>query len=181
MATFEPVSAVSPHLESQSRERLSPPFAAGEREMLTAFLDFQRATVLTKCMGVLDADARRIVAPSARMTLAGLVSHLKWTEHYWFVRVLAGVDETAPYDGIDSDADWSPAHDVSFEQLLFEYDQQCARSSEIAAGVELGGVAKHGNRPATLRWILLHMIEETARHLGHADIVREFIDGTTGV
>lgn len=176
-----PGSAVS-GTDGRRAARSEPPFAGDERAMLTAFLDFQRATVLVKCAGVSNNDARRPVVPSSRMTLAGLVSHLRWVEHFWFVRKLAGVtDEPALFDGPDPDGDWSPDPDVPLLRLLEEYEAQCARSRAIAAGLELDAVSRTGRRPATLRWVLLHLIEETARHNGHADLVRELLDGETGL
>jgi len=161
-------------------ERVDPPFAADERTMLTAFLDYQRATLRLKCAGLTDAAARRAVTPSPRLTLAGLVSHLRWTEQFWFERKMAGLLDPAPYDGADPDADWLPPEEIGLAELLADYDKQCERSREIAAGLDLDAVARVGSRPATLRWVLQHLIEETARHNGHADLIREFLDGVTG-
>jgi len=150
--------------------------------MLTAFLDYQRATVRLKCLSVSEENARRPAVPSSpRMTLAGLVSHLRWVEHFWFERKLAGRDDPAPYDGPDPDADWDPAAGIGIARLLDDYDAQCDRSRAVAAELDLSAESRFGTRPATLRWVLNHLIEETARHNGHADLLRELLDGQKGL
>ena len=148
--------------------------------MLVSYLDYHRATVRLKCAGVPEADAHRAVLPSPLVTLAGLVTHLRWAEHYWFEAMMAGEKDRSPGTAADPDGDWRPPPGVPLADLLEEYEAACARSREIAAGLPLDHTASDDRRPATLRWVLVHMIEETARHNGHADVVREFLDGTTG-
>jgi uncharacterized damage-inducible protein DinB len=160
------------------------PAHADERTMLNAFLDSHRATVRIKCEGLAEADAHRAVLPSPLMTMAGLVSHLRWVEADWFATCLLGEPDRGPWTDEDPDAEMR-VDDVPLAQLLDEYDAQCARSREIAASLDLDvrekGELPDGAEPATLRWILHHMIEETARHNGHLDIIRELVDGTTGL
>jgi uncharacterized damage-inducible protein DinB len=166
-----------------SRNR--PPFGADERTQLVGWLDMQRAIIDWKCEGLSDEDAHRRVLPSSpAMTMAGLVSHMRWVEHCWFeVIFLGGPAEGPQFDDGPEDADMM-VDGIPLAQLLDEYERQCAVSNEIiAAAPSLDDVGRHpdfGVSAATLRWILLHMIEETARHAGHADAVRELLDGEKG-
>lgn len=154
-----------------------------ERTALTQRLDWQRQTVRLKAEGLSEADAHRAFLPSPLMTVAGLVSHLRWVENSWFEVCLLGEPDLGPWtDGGHPDVEMM-VDDVPLERLLDEYDAQCARSREITAGLDLDTVEKAappGTNSASLRWILLHMIEETARHNGHLDILRELADGVTG-
>ena len=154
-----------------------------ERAALNDRLRFQRQTVRKKAEGLSEADAHRAFLPSPLMTIAGLVSHLRWNEHSWFEVSLLGLPNRGPWTANGHpDAEMMVDH-VPLTQLLGEYDEQCARSSEIADGLPLDAVereAPSGGTACSLRWILLHMIEETARHNGHLDIMREFADGLTG-
>jgi hypothetical protein len=161
--------------------RRPPPFVADERTQLVGWLDLQRAIVHMKCEGLSDADARRPVLPgSPRMTMAGAVSHLRWVEHCWFEVVFLGRPAVGPqFDAGPEDAGMMPSGQP-VDRLLADYERQCARSNEIAAAHSLDDVGKHpGFRAAaaTLRWILIHMVEETARHAGHMDAIRELLDG----
>jgi len=160
--------------------RRPPPFVADERTQLVGWLDLQRAIVHMKCEGVSDADARRpVLRGSPLMTMAGAVSHLRWVEHCWFEVVFLGRPAVGPQfdDGPD---DGVMPSGQPLDRLLADYEAQCARSNEIAAAHWLDDVGKHpGFRAAaaTLRWILIHMVEETARHAGHMDAIRELLDG----
>jgi hypothetical protein len=161
--------------------RRPPPFVADERTQLVGWLDLQRAIVHMKCEGLSDADARRPVLPgSPLMTMAGAVSHLRWVEHCWFEVVFLGRSAVGPqfHDGPEDAGVMPPGQPL--DRLLADYERQCALSNEIAAAHSLDDVGKHpGFRAAaaTLRWILIHMVEETARHAGHMDAVRELLDG----
>jgi uncharacterized damage-inducible protein DinB len=161
-----------------SRQR--PPGDADERAMLCGWLDWQRATVRLKCTGVSDDDAQRALLPtSPTMTIAGLVSHLRWVEHGWFEAGFLGLPNQSP---TGPDAEWR-APGVPLAQLLDEYDAQCTRSREITAAHPLDQLEAHappGLELVSLRWIVSHLLEETARHLGHLDLLREQTDGTTG-
>ena len=164
-----------------------PPLTSDERTQLTGWLDVQRSFVRMKCEGLSEEDAHRKVLPtSPLMTPAGLVAHLRWNEYSWFQLALMGVPDTGqtPWtEGGHPDAEMF-VDDIPLAQLLDEYDAECARSNETIATLSLdtleqGPYAAKGDA-ASLRYILCHMIEETARHVGHLDIIREIIDGVTG-
>jgi hypothetical protein len=164
-----------------------PPLASGERTQLIGWLDLQRSFVRMKCTGLSDEDAHRKVLPtSPLMTPAGLVAHLRWVEYSWFQLNVMGVPDTGqtPWtEGGHVDAEMF-VDDVPLAQLLDEYDAECARSNASIADLSLdaleqGQYAARGEA-ASLRYVLCHMIEETARHVGHLDIIRELIDGATG-
>jgi hypothetical protein len=162
--------------------RSRPPLVADERTQLVGWLDLQRALVPWKCESLGEADAHRALLPSSPlMTVAGLVSHLRWTEHCWFeVLFLDRPAEVNPQFGDVDDADFM-VDDVPLAQLVDEYAAQCAVSNEIVAAASLDDVAANAAfQQATLRWILQHMLEETARHVGHLDLLREQLDGATG-
>ncbi|MBF8189543.1 DinB family protein [Nonomuraea sp. K274] len=166
-------------------ERIRPPLVADERTQLLGWLDMQRAIVRWKCEGLSDEDAYRSVLPaSPLMTMAGLVSHLRWTEHCWFEMLFLGgpSDRNPQFDESQEDADMRP-DGVPLAQLRDEYERQCQVSNEIVAAHSLDDVGKHPDYrsgSASLRWMLIHMVEETARHAGHADAIRELLDGQTG-
>ncbi|AOP48218.1 DinB family protein [Streptomyces lydicus] len=165
-----------------SRNR--PPFDADERTQLVGWLDMQRAIIQWKCEGLSEADAHRAVLPSSpRMTMAGLVSHMKWVEHLWFEVLFLGRPAVGPlFDDVTEDADMD-VEGIPLPRLLDEYAAQCAVSNEIIAAHALDDVGKHPefrSAAASLRWMLFHMIEETARHAGHTDAIRELLDGQKG-
>ncbi|MFF8314614.1 DinB family protein [Streptomyces lydicus] len=165
-----------------SRNR--PPFGADERTQLVGWLDMQRAIIQWKCEGLSEADAHRAVLPSSpKMTMAGLVSHMRWVEHLWFEVLFLGRPAVGPLlDDATEDADMD-VDGIPLPQLLDEYARQCAVSNEIIAAHALEDVGKHPefrSAAASLRWMLLHMIEETARHAGHMDAIRELLDGEKG-
>jgi len=167
-------------------DRSRPPKDADERTQLIGWLDMQRAIILWKCEGLSDKDAVRPVLPaSPLMTMAGLISHMRWTEHCWFDVILAGGDTSEnPQFADPEDADFLLGAETPLARLVEEYERQCARSNEIVAAYALEDMSRHAEHPssgkASLRWILLHMIEETARHAGHADAIRELLDGEIG-
>ncbi|WP_026876874.1 DinB family protein [Jiangella gansuensis] len=164
--------------------RTRPDLTADERAQLVGWLDLQRAIVHWKCEGLSEQDAHRPVLPtSPLMTMAGLVSHLRWTEHCWFeVLFLGRSAEPNPQFREPDDGDMM-VDDVPLAQLLAEYERQCEISNEIVAAHSLDDVGRHPDfrsGAASLRFMLTHMVEETARHAGHADIVRELLDGQKG-
>jgi len=154
----------------------------GERDQLDGFLDFLRATVVMKATGLTDEQARRpLVESSPLTTVAGLLAHLTYVEHVWFCHVLDGQDnQWAERLAADPDAEFRVGHETPLATLIADYEAQCAVSREIAArlGLEAEGLSRHG--AVNLRWVLIHMVEETGRHAGHLDLLRENIDGSTG-
>jgi uncharacterized damage-inducible protein DinB len=166
--------------------RIDPPRQATERETLESMLDYYRATIPWKLEGLSDEDLRKVIVPSG-WSLLGLVKHLAYVERNWFrVRLSGESGLPVPWTDEDPDADFRVEPGESTEQILGFYVDECERSRAIAAGVGLDDLAAEwpADRPAekrpNLRWILVHMIEETARHAGHADVVRELIDGKIG-
>ena len=156
-----------------------------ERTILTTFLDYARGTVHAKCAGLSDADARRAPLPgSPLMTISGLVSHLRWVESSWIEDTLLGRAIDAPWTEEDPDREFRIAGEVPLAQLLAEYRTACARHRDLVASLDLDtpsrGALAWRAEPVTLRWILFHLTEETARHNGHLDILRELADGTRG-
>jgi len=162
-----------------------PPLTAGEREQLAGWLDLQRSFVRMKCEGLSEADAHRKVVPtSPLMTPAGVVAHLRWVEYSWFQLGIAGVPDTGqtPWtEGAHPDAEML-VDGVPLARLLDEYDEECTRSNATIADLPLEAVeqGQPEDKAASVRYVLCHMIEETARHVGHLDIIRELLDGATG-
>ncbi|MCP3802996.1 DinB family protein [Allokutzneria sp. A3M-2-11 16] len=164
--------------------RKRPAFTADERTQLIGWLDLQREIVQWKCAGVSEADAHRAVLPaSPNMTMAGLVAHLRWVEQTWFEVMLLDAPAVGPqFDSAVEDADMR-VDGIPLAQLLAEYETQWRKSNEIVARHSLDDTGKNRDwavGQASVRWILLHMIEETARHAGHMDAIRELLDGETG-
>jgi uncharacterized damage-inducible protein DinB len=161
--------------------RPDPPLApdelvstAGEREMLETFLDLYRTVVTRKLSGVDDEQARQRLVPSPT-TLTGIAKHLAAVEREWFQITLA---QQPPHPSGD---DWSIGPDEKIAELLAEYERACEESRRTAARFGLDDRVPHRRMgQVSLRWIYVHMIEETARHAGHADILREQTDGAVG-
>jgi uncharacterized damage-inducible protein DinB len=150
--------------------------------MLTTWLDFQRATLLWKCEQ-LDGDAlaRRGVPPSP-LSLLGIVRHMTLVEWSWFVRVFTGDEQPAPVaTDADRDADFNDLHPERAMAEIEAFERQCDISRAVVEGApNLDVMAASAKRQVSLRWIMIHMIEEYARHNGHADLLRERIDGAVG-
>ncbi|GGL38438.1 DinB family protein [Planomonospora parontospora] len=175
-------------LDDQGRPE--PPLEADEAGTLVGFLDFQRATLAWKCAG-LDAAGLGATVGASSMTLGGLLKHMAYVEDAWFSRWLHGRDRRPPWDTVDweADPDWdwhSAAGDPPGE--LHALWQDAVARSRVLTGEALaaGGLEQRARRSwpdgraPSLRWILVHMIEEYARHNGHADLLRESVDGLTG-
>jgi uncharacterized damage-inducible protein DinB len=154
---------------------------AGEREAMEAFLEYYRGLLPAKVRGLSEQDARRRLVPSAT-TLAGLLKHLAAVERGWFQRRLGGVDEAAIEGNARGDGpSWIVAETQAIDDLAAELEEACARSRAVAAGLRLEDSVPHPRLGrVSLRWVYLHMIEEYARHAGHADILREQTDGAVG-
>ncbi|MDP9328436.1 MAG: DinB family protein [Actinomycetota bacterium] len=155
------------------------PRVGDERELLTATVDYQRAVLLRKVGGLDEDDLRRVMTPSG-LTLLGLVRHLAYVERYWFQVVFAGRDADLPWSDADPDADWHPEPGETAPEIVELYRAESAVARRIASESELDAMSAHKDVQVSMRWILLHMLEELARHLGHADLMREELDGATG-
>jgi uncharacterized damage-inducible protein DinB len=145
--------------------------------MLEAWLDFQRATLLVKCAGLTDDQLRLRACPPSTLSLLGLVRHMNEVEQAWFGRFVG--DDAKVYDRPDADFEDVDGADVAAD--LAAYRAQVARSQERVAGHGLDETfTGFRGRPVSLRWLVIHLIQEYARHNGHADLIRERIDGATG-
>jgi uncharacterized damage-inducible protein DinB len=152
-----------------------------EREILDAWLDFHRSVVIGKVSGVDAAAASRRHVPS-QTTLAGLVRHLAVTEREWFQQTVAGKLPASGEGPEDPDTSWDVDENEDLQGLVQAYEDECARSRAVAAERGLDEVVVHPQLgEVSVRWVLVHVIEETARHAGHADILRELTDGSIGV
>lgn len=150
-----------------------------ERGMLTGFLDANRREVCRR-LDRLDRAAASAVATSTGVTVLNLVQHLTWCEHAWFEHHFLGEE----WCGIDDDRSFDLEPDDTVESVLARYRAKCDRSREIVAAAPLDALSAEPHfffGTVELRWVLMHMIEETARHVGHQDILREETDGTTGM
>ncbi|WP_371642997.1 DinB family protein [Streptomyces mirabilis] len=164
-----------------------PPAHADERAMLEAWLDFHRATLALKCSGLKDDQLRLAAAAPSSMTLLGLVQHLAEVERNWFQRVFAGQD-LPPVFGESNLDGFVLLPDRTLDEVMAVWQAEVARGRELIADASLDDSgrlpeqeAHHvGDQGVSLRWIMVHMIEEYARHNGHADFIRERIDGVTG-
>jgi uncharacterized damage-inducible protein DinB len=163
--------------------RTDHPTAWDERSTLTTMLDYTRATARAKCEGVSEEHARSAPLPeSPLMTMSGLISHLHWVEYSWFQVVYLGEEDAGPWTDEDPDREMRIGVDTPIAELLDTYEAQCARYRELVASRDLDSRAvrsRHGEQ-VTLRWILLHLVEEIARHNGHLDLLREMADGVRG-
>jgi len=177
-------AAASPPITASSRTD-DIPGRWDERAVLTTMLDYVRDTVHVKCAGLSDEQARRAPLPGSPLTnISSLVSHLRWVEYYWIRVVLLGEEDRAPITEQDPDAEMRLGLDVPIARLLAEYRASCGQLRELVAPLDLDtqsrGTLSWRREPVTLRWVLMHLIEETARHNGHIDILREMADGVTG-
>ncbi len=155
----------------------------GEREMLEAWLEFHRTTLLLKCEGLDDQARRARPVITSKLSLHGLVRHMAEVERSWFQRVLQ-CDPGTPYlwyDPAIEDSEMAPLDCADWEADLAAWQAECEASRKAAAahGLDDAGLTRRGEA-CSLRWIYAHMIEEYARHNGHADLIRELTDGTVG-
>ncbi|GAA2010622.1 DinB family protein [Nocardiopsis rhodophaea] len=168
---------------TDTEKRIVTAGRADERETLEAFLDDQRAAVIGRASGVSESDARRRLVPS-KTTLAGMLKHLAIVERNWFQHHLLGRDKAElgiDFELPEEDPSWDLTDDDTLPALVADYERACAESRAAAADLPLEqSFVEPRIGELSLRWIYVHMIEETARHAGHADIIREQIDGTSG-
>jgi len=167
--------------------RIDPDPNGAEFGMLSQYLDYQRETLLSKTDGLTHEQLTQKHSPS-ELTLAGLLYHLALTEEVWMEVRFAGLHDREPWASVDRDDDpnWAFRTAALLEpvQLRSRYREACNRSREVvltSTGLDQLSVKALGDgRNFSLRWVLLHLVEETARHAGHADFLREAIDGTVG-
>ncbi|MCO1594391.1 DinB family protein [Micromonospora sp. RHAY321] len=165
-------------------ERIGPPVTGGERETLRAFLDFHRATLALKCDGLSDADLRRQSMPPSTLSLLGLVRHMAEVERAWFRRVIDGQDVPLVWS---ETGDYQQAYDASSATRAEAFDawqrevEHARRIERAAPSLDVTGHNARSGEDVSLRLVMLHLIHEYARHNGHADFLREGIDGAVGV
>jgi uncharacterized damage-inducible protein DinB len=163
--------------------RTRPPVVADERTMLAGWLDFHRATLEMKCAGLTPAQLTTRAAEPSTLSLLGLVRHMADVERSWFRRGLGGED--APpmyYSDAHPDGDFDNVDPATTDDAFATWRAECARAREIAAALPSLDVmmTRRTGQLVSARWVLVHMVEEYARHNGHADLLRERIDGATG-
>jgi uncharacterized damage-inducible protein DinB len=162
--------------------RREPAFVLTEREMLDGWLEFHRMTLLLKCEGLDDAGRKSRPVPTSKLSLHGLVRHMAEVERAWFRRALLREPEL-PHIWVaegDEERDFFPLDNADWEVDLAVWEAECEAAREAAAGHGLDGTGLRRGQLVSLRWIYTHMIEEYARHNGHADLIRELIDGSVG-
>jgi uncharacterized damage-inducible protein DinB len=166
-------------------ERPLPPLNADERATLESWLDFHRATLARKCEGLGDEQAAEASVPPSGFTLTGLVQHMAEVERNWFRRVLAAEQAPPIYDPQADphgpDGGFELTQGATLRDALATWREEMARARAHCAARALADTGRFMAQDVSLRWIYVHMIEEYARHNGHADLLRERIDGTTGV
>lgn len=161
-----------------------PPFSGDERLVLEGMVEWYRHELVRKIDGISEAQARAHLVPSAT-TLGGLLKHMRWVELNWFERVLAGRSDdelpAPPWSDDNPDGDMTLTDDETLASVIDDYWRQIAISRGIAAGLPLDFNGTHEQiGDVSLRWVYVHMIDEIARHTGHADILRELTDGFVG-
>lgn len=155
-----------------------------ERATLLAMLQYTRDTASAKCDGLSAADARATpLATSPLMSIGGIISHLRWVEHSWIENRFVGGPDLGPWTEDEPDREFSLGAQVPLGQLLEEYVDQATRTDALISTLDLDARSqtplRSGDHP-TLRWVVLHLIEENSRHNGHLDVLRELADGVTG-
>lgn len=163
-------------------DRTDPPSVADERAMLEGWLEWHRQTLLWKCSGLTGEQLGQRSAPPSSLSLLGLVRHMAEVERWWFRRRYAAEEIGTLYCPDESpDGDFDDVDPARAEADFATFHAECEAARRAAAGGSLDDVISHPRRGAlSLRWIYVHMIEEYARHNGHADLLRERIDGATG-
>jgi uncharacterized damage-inducible protein DinB len=163
--------------------RTWPVFVAGEREMLEAWLEWHRDTLARKCDGLSAEQLRERAVPPSTISLLGLVRHMAEVERAWFQRRIARLDVPRLYSsGDDPDGDFDHVDGADVDEAFESWRAECERACEILRDVDsLDTTFERDGERISVRWVVVHMIEEYARHAGHADLIRERIDGSKGV
>ncbi|MCW2540845.1 MAG: hypothetical protein JWN95_2570 [Frankiales bacterium] len=163
--------------------RTDPPYDGGERAVLLGFLDYHRDTFRWKCQGLTPEQLLRRAASPSTLCLLGLMRHLADCERQWFSERFGGAEQLFLYGPGDGDLDVYEADDKSVSAAWATWEEQVGQARKLLAHADLDATARRPTRDGSLpslRWIVLHMLEEYARHNGHADLIREAIDGHTG-
>jgi hypothetical protein len=165
-------------------ERNEPSPTADERGMLEGWLDYHRATLRRKCAGLDDDQLRTASCPPSNLTLLGLVRHMTDVERGWFLRGVArrprSQAEPIYYSDEDEEGDFENLGSASTQSVFETYDNAISEIRDALVDADLDRTFDNGGTPYSARWVYTHMIEEYARHNGHADLIRERIDGATG-
>ena len=161
-------------------ERTDPPFAGNEAATLWEMLDYYRATLLTKCAGLDDEQLITRSVPPSNLSLMGILRHMSDVEVWWFGHVFAGVEVTYAFDPEMVGADFDNLSESPGKSVGKKFLECVAQSNVLAVDKSLDTLGVNTDQPVSLRFIVVHMIEEYARHCGHADLLREVIDGETG-
>ena len=153
-----------------------------ERSVLLQMLHYVQDTAVLKVSGLTEAQARRTPLPtSPLMSPANVLNHLRWVERSWVNADLFGGEDDGPWTAEDPDAEFREGSELPLTDVITLYEQEASRTRAVFTGVDLDLVRQGDRRqPVTARWILQHLIEETARHNGHLDVLRELIDGSKG-
>jgi len=152
-----------------------------ERAMLESMLDFYRATVVNKVAGLTDAQAFTATVSPSTLTPATVVKHLAGTERFWFSIDFAGLDVTWPWTDDDLHSNFRIEPGDTLVAVVADYVEECVRSGRAVADADLDDAARGEGMDFTLRYAMIHMIQETARHCGHLDLLREATDGAVGM
>ena len=162
-------------------DRTDPVSVNSERAALQDWLDFHRLTLRQKCAGLNAEQLCERAVPPSSLSLLGLVRHMREVERSWFLRAFAGLDRPPIYYSADNrDGDFDDVDPAHAEADYVAYVAECEEADAVVADSGLDETMSHRQGSTDLRWIYLHMIEEYARHNGHADLIRECIDGVTG-
>jgi hypothetical protein len=161
--------------------RSRPIQVGSERAMLQSMLDFYRATVVNKVAGLTDTQAFTAAVPPSTLTPATVVKHLAGTERFWFSIDFAGLDVPWPWTDDDLHSNFRIEPGDSLATIVADYVEECARSRRAVADSCLDDPARGDDMEFTLRYAMIHMIQETARHCGHLDLLRETTDGAVGL
>jgi uncharacterized damage-inducible protein DinB len=161
--------------------RSEPEYVQSERAMLEGWLEFHRTTLLLKCEGLDEPLLKVRPVPTSRLSLHGLIRHMAEVERNWFSRVLleSGA-QPIWYDPEIEDSELIPLDDADWVTDLAVWEAECEASRRAAESRDLDDTGSRRGEIVSLRWIYVHMIEEYARHNGHADLIRELIDGAVG-
>jgi uncharacterized damage-inducible protein DinB len=162
--------------------RHEPAYVLSERDMLERWLEFHRTTLLLKCEGLDDGSRKRRPVATSLLSLHGLVRHVAEVERNWFRRVLLNEADAPPiwYDPAVEDSELVPLDEAIWEADVAAWQAECDAARQAAASHDLDDTGLRRGQACSLRWIYVHMIEEYARHNGHADLLRELVDGNVG-